>query len=367
MGPALALLPMLGSAAAWAGRALMSPTGLGIIGTMLPSVVSALTGSATEEEAREKVAPQREEMLAKLVESGMDPAEAEKLADDSIATEVQRVMSEGGMPPWMEVGASVLGGFGGAKLGSILKGRRAAAASAPAMGEFIQGPFAGTGKMSVKESPFAAALNPEGKLNKRVVTGPEQAAAARSAPIEEREGEFIFGPFSGMKTKMRESPYASAVADAQSGVPKRNFDAADARGFSRKAPRLENDVIEPQVLERQPMLPSVPERGYQTSSSPTFTGGASPMTAEEVALWERQMAARRQPQRPMRSPDQPPEVLNIGEDPALAAGRSVQQEYLSPFPRGMRTGRVDPLTGRPKLPHEDLPIDPLTGAPIWGG
>lgn len=116
-----------------------SPTFLSLAGSILPSVVSALTGSPTEEEAKAKFAPQREAFIQDLMKEGIDRAEAELYGDDAIKGEVEAAMNSGGIPPWLEGALAVAGGLGGWKAGTWLKGRAAAklgdkaAAAAPAI------------------------------------------------------------------------------------------------------------------------------------------------------------------------------------------------------------------------------------------
>lgn len=118
------------------GSALSNPTFLSIVGSLLPGVVSSLTGSPTEDEAKAKVKPQHDEMVGKLVAEGMDPEKAAQLADQSVSDEVNRLMQEGGVPPWLEGALTVAGGLGGFKAGSWLRSRvpaAKAAAAAPAI------------------------------------------------------------------------------------------------------------------------------------------------------------------------------------------------------------------------------------------
>lgn len=283
--------------------ALSNPWVLSTIGTILPSVISALTGSPTEEEAKAKVAPERERLLGEFEKAGVERSQAEHLADEAVSKGVHEAMNEGGVPPWLEGVASIAGGIGGFKAGQWLKSGKAAAGAA---------------------AKGAAA-----------VAAPAVAEAA--APVAEKA---IQGPF--------------AVA------PQHRRELVGTRGQDRqmemeRAQRGELD----QVGESR--LPAIrEERGHQRIDSP-FTGGAAPMTEDEVAFWKQRLSPR-QGKVPRRSPDP---VLNIGEDEGMAAGRRAQSEFDSPFPRGQRAERTDPYTGRPKLPHEDLEIDPLTGAPIW--
>ena len=105
------------------GSFLSNPSVLATIGTIMPSVISALTGSPTEDEAKAKVAPQREAMLAELVKQGLDPVEAERLADESV---VKQAMDGGGIPGWLEGALMVGSGLGGFKVGKWLKSRKGA-------------------------------------------------------------------------------------------------------------------------------------------------------------------------------------------------------------------------------------------------
>jgi hypothetical protein len=130
------------------GSALSNPTFLSIVGGLLPSVVSALTGSPTEDEAKAKFAPKREEMLNELINAGMERSEAERLADEAIATDVQGAMASGGIPPWLEGAAAVGGGILGWKSGNWLRGRASSAAPAAAAASTPTVPT------KVAESPF---------------------------------------------------------------------------------------------------------------------------------------------------------------------------------------------------------------------
>ena len=144
-------LPAIPAALAGIGSALSNPTFLSIVGSLLPSVVSALTGSPTEEEAKAKFAPKRDEMLGELIKAGMHPPEAEQLADKAIAEDVNGAMNSGGIPLWLEGALSVAGGLGGWKAGSWLKGRGAKAATAAPAAAAAATPTVPT---KVAESPF---------------------------------------------------------------------------------------------------------------------------------------------------------------------------------------------------------------------
>lgn len=350
--------------------ALSNPWVLSTIGGILPGVISALTGSPTEEEAKAKVAPERERLLAEFAKAGMSPEESERLADEAVSKGVQEAMAEGGMPEWLTVLASAGGVYGGLKASKWLRSGKSAAAgkavdagktaaaapgataateaapaAAAAVEPAIAGPFAGKRTYTPQEhTAFAESAPPRAGApyrGKSEVSPEEQAAFAESAPPREFQS-----PFAVRDQYRRESVGTRGMAREQE----------QARGLRGELDEVTGGEPRLPALREQPM---VEERGF-TRSDPGFTGGAAPMSRDEVAFWSQRLSPR-QPQAPRRSDPR----LNIGMDEERVASEARLAEFDSPFPRGQRVERRDPYTGRPKLPHEDLEIDPLTGAPVW--
>lgn len=257
--------------------ALANPWVLSTIGSILPSVVSALTGSPTEDEAKAKVAPQRNEMLKKLMEQGVDQAEAEKLADESIASEVQRSMQSGGIPPWLEGALAVGGGLLGWKAGGWLKGRAGAKAAAgePA----IENAAAGQASAAKAGTP-AAVIDESGPT----LAGPFPASRGLDDTVRADPAERMIGPTrTGMRTLTPDEMPTADVGPIRSPFAWADevMDAAPKRDPMAWADDVVSPPSAPYVPRQRPIDPvtGVP-RAPRGRVDPT-TG--APMDTDEIS------------------------------------------------------------------------------------
>src|SRR3954467_10690357 len=99
---------------------LLNPWTLGILGSVLPSVISALAGSKTPEEARAAIEPQHNAMVTQLIRRGMRRDEAIAQADEALKGALADKAQDGSVPPWADAVMSVAGGIGGGALGAKL-------------------------------------------------------------------------------------------------------------------------------------------------------------------------------------------------------------------------------------------------------
>lgn len=221
-------LPAIPAIIAGIGSLLARPAVLSTIGSFLPSVVSALTGSPTEEEAKVAVAPHREAMLGELVKSGLSQPEAERMADEAVAGEVQGHMNGGGIPPWLEGALSVAGGIGGFKAGKWLKGAGAAKAAATASAAAIPGKAVVDDAAKTMTSPFVRPVQDPGarmtggtQTRQRTLTPEDLPTAEISSP---------FTPAARPIDRLTGAPRApSGPADPLTGVPREEAPAAAAQ------------------------------------------------------------------------------------------------------------------------------------------
>lgn len=109
--------PLLAAAAPWV---------LSIVGSMLPVVVDAFRTGKSPEEAAKIVEPKRQEIIDRLVGTGMNRAAAEVMADESIKGELEKAKLPEPMNPWLSaalsIGGLAAGVYGGAKIGKRLGG-----------------------------------------------------------------------------------------------------------------------------------------------------------------------------------------------------------------------------------------------------
>lgn len=116
-GPLL-LAPLAAKAAPWV---------LGVVGSMLPVIVDAFRTGKSPEEAAKIVEPKRQEIIDRLVGTGMNRAAAEVMADESIKGELEKAKLPEPMNPWLSaalsIGGLAAGAYGGAKLGGMMKGK----------------------------------------------------------------------------------------------------------------------------------------------------------------------------------------------------------------------------------------------------
>ncbi len=124
------MLPFLAAAAPWV---------LSIAGSILPQIIDAFRTHKTPEEAQKAVQPKYDELVARMVGSGVPEERAHKMAQELIVPELEKASEAEPMNPILSLGISGLGMWGGAKLGSKLggallgKGVKAAATAAPAI------------------------------------------------------------------------------------------------------------------------------------------------------------------------------------------------------------------------------------------
>lgn len=101
----------------------MLPVVLSIVGGMLPMIVDAFRSGRSPEEAAKIVAPKRQEIVDRLVGSGMNQSAAEAMADESIKGELEKAQLPEPMNPWISTALMAAGAFGGYKLGGALAGK----------------------------------------------------------------------------------------------------------------------------------------------------------------------------------------------------------------------------------------------------
>ncbi len=107
----------------------MLPLILSVAGSILPSVVSALAGAKTEEEARQAIKPKYEAMVARMIGAGKGRNEAMQAADEAIKGALAEEMNKGALPGWAEGLLGIAGGIGGWAAGAKLAGKAAAKAA----------------------------------------------------------------------------------------------------------------------------------------------------------------------------------------------------------------------------------------------
>lgn len=112
--------PLLAAAAPWV---------LSAIGAALPQIIDAFRSSPTPEEAAAKVKPHMDELIERLVGSGMSRGEAERTAHEQLAPELKAASEKEPMNQMLSMGLSLLGGMAGYKLGGKFGGKPAAPAA----------------------------------------------------------------------------------------------------------------------------------------------------------------------------------------------------------------------------------------------
>jgi outer membrane lipoprotein SlyB len=98
---------------------LLSAAG-GVLGAILPGMISAIAGAKTEDQARVALEPKREGAIIRLMGQGMTRAAASQQVDEALKGEIEKEMNKGALPPWAEMGLSLIGGLGGGALGGKL-------------------------------------------------------------------------------------------------------------------------------------------------------------------------------------------------------------------------------------------------------
>lgn len=109
--PLPALIPLAAKAAPWIAST---------IGTMLPAIVDSFRSGKSPEEAAKIVAPKRQEIVDRLIGTGMNQAAAEAMADESIKGELANAQLPEPMNPWLTAGLAIAGGVGGYKAGKMI-------------------------------------------------------------------------------------------------------------------------------------------------------------------------------------------------------------------------------------------------------
>ena len=224
---------------------LLNPWTLGILGGILPSIVSALAGSKTPEEARAAIEPQHNAMVTQLVGRGMRRSEAIEQADEALKGALADKMDEGAVPPWADMVMSVAGGIGGGALGSKLakgavKGAtksigKAATAEAADAAAVQKGNHAAT--KGVREVPDAAYAARKGEINAA------NKAAADAGKFDQVSGEVEAMP--GREVALRPMGENAVASEADEVLPP----------FARKPMR---EVVPDAV--RDGTLPPLPNR-----------------------------------------------------------------------------------------------------------
>lgn len=124
----------------------MLPVVLSIVGGMLPMIVDAFRSGRSPEEAAKIVAPKRQEIVERLIGSGMAQYAAEAMADESIKGELEKAQLPEPMNPWLSTALMAAGAFGGYKLGGAIAGKMAAANALAAKPKNVSTPNKATPK-----------------------------------------------------------------------------------------------------------------------------------------------------------------------------------------------------------------------------
>jgi hypothetical protein len=319
---------------------LLSAAG-GVLGAVLPGMISAIAGAKTEDQARVALEPKREGAIIRLMGQGMTRAAASQQVDEALKGEIEKEMTKGALPPWAEIGLGLLGGVGGGMAGSKIGGMMAKKAAAKT---------AATDLAAKQANPVTQNLGPTSPFPQVVddvnLDDVERTLASRAKPPSTYEMESVRTPTragrsydDGLDLMPQEAP--GTVRGLS--VPNRGYsidDLAPASGGrgARPAPIREAEY------EVVPQRIGMEERGFQTRPS-TPDGGISPMADEEAALLEAIRASRATPSAPPRFQRPFPARLGYEEPPYVPASRP-----------------SNPLTGTPDAP---IGFDPLTGQPIY--
>ncbi len=256
--------------------ALSNPWVLSAIGGFLPGVVSALTGSPTEEEAKAKVAPERARLLEEFAKAGVSGEQAEHLADEAVSKGVKEAMDEGGVPEWLTLIASVAGTYGGFKASKWLRSGKAAAtgkavdagkaaAAAPAataaaeVAPAVAGPFVSKKALSVDDARAFASKAP-----------PREPALRDPPDASPQGGPFESGrdPLTGGPRSLRR-PHEDMPVDPLTGAPRSNV--------HQELPVASD---EPPAFMRSPFTGG---RAYGPDESAAFGAAARNSEADDIA------------------------------------------------------------------------------------
>lgn len=246
------------------------PLILSTVASVLPSIISALIGSPTEDEAKAKVAPERDAMVDRIAGTGMERSQAEKLADELITSRVHEEMNKGGIPPWLEGAAAVAGGLGGWKAGSWLSGKLAkgaaaklakgtAATAAPAVAAPVAAEAAAAGASKAVSgvdeaaktmtSPFVKPIQDPaasmGRTTGSVRTLSQDEMPTVDVPMAEFSGAPVRSPFAWADETMASAPKRNPMAWADDTPEFAAMQAAEREGSigaAKKFAAREDDI-----------------------------------------------------------------------------------------------------------------------------
>jgi hypothetical protein len=179
----------------------MLPLILSVAGSLLPSVVSALAGAKTEEEARQAVKPKYEAMVARMIGAGKGRNEAVQAADEAIKGALAEEMNKGALPGWAEALLGVAGGIGGWAAGAKLAAKGLAkAAQVGVKGGQAVSQTAGKAESAAAARPKLPAPNMAEaetvditRLPDEMLTPFPKRAAAMGPDTPVQDAEFRFG------------------------------------------------------------------------------------------------------------------------------------------------------------------------------
>lgn len=234
--------PLIAAALPWIASA---------VGTMLPAIVDAFRSGKSPDEAKKIIEPHRQEIVDRLVGTGMNQAAAEAMADESLRGELANAQLPEPMNPWLQGALAIGGGIGGFKLGKMgmakMGAKPAAAAATPASEEIKEpaGPEEDDSYRAGFTSPRAEAMRRG--AGDRVTGVGEPKRLGMDAPVREVNAEVMdSGPFPRQEMDRRFAADWTREPDiAPPGVTRgAGFSMRDAGPF----PRLGMD---PASMERR--------------------------------------------------------------------------------------------------------------------
>lgn len=285
----------------------MIPLIASIIGGVAPSIINALVGGKTEDEARRAVAPHHDALLMQLMSSGMSRRDAEAHADQALSGELEKARSEGPIPPWAEALLGAAGGIGGWAAGARLAKSIGNGASKVALSTTARPPFPAsmTGNLAKDEAEALATTGAhypgmwddiaeeaaEGMPSKVGRSGSSAKAATKSGDTTWDEAETINTPTVDLAT-----PETEVMGEAATKIlppfPRldQRFQRTQAmpthRGWEQTHRMV--PVIEPEVIPQGNLV-----EGMATEGAADRNAAFDALEAERSAAKRAQMASMR--------------------------------------------------------------------------
>jgi hypothetical protein len=128
--------------------------GASFLASYIPTIIDYIAGSDDAAEARQKLAPRVNDMVAQMVGRGMRRDEALAAAEEAIQAAVKEGTGKGVMPAWTHDAFSVAGMLGG---GAALGGGKLLSAGAKMLSAKASGAAAKAGQMATNMDRSAAA------------------------------------------------------------------------------------------------------------------------------------------------------------------------------------------------------------------